>query len=325
MARVIRAPNHLGDLIMALPALAAVGEADVLVEHGLAPLASLGLGGQRVIPFERGRQGFLDATRRLRRGRYELGVILPPSFSSALLFRAGAVRQCRGLATDGRRLLLTDPVPREAIRKLHRVSAYLFLVTGMAPPVPPAPCLGLPPELLERGAAFIDSGGRRTVGVFPGSNASSRRWDPERFRAVVQRMVDKGDHVVVFGGPSETALTAFVAGDAAVDAGGQTDLPLLAAALAACDILLSNDSGPLHVAAAVGTPTVSLQGASNPAVTGVVGTQHRFLRRADLACVPCVRNVCPRRGPGYLLPEAQRECLRLIEVQDVLAAVSPST
>jgi ADP-heptose:LPS heptosyltransferase len=235
------------------------------------------------------------------------------------------VRHCRGLATDGRRLLLNDSVPREVIRKFHRVSAYVFLVTGKVPAAPPAPFLDLPTELRTRGAEFIASGGRRTVGVFPGSNASSRRWDPERFRAAVERMAEQGDHVVVFGGPSETALTAFVAGDAAIDAGGQTDLPLLAAALAACDILLSNDSGPLHVAAAVGTPTVSLQGASNPAVTGVVGTQHRFLRRADLACVPCVRNVCPRSGPGYLLPEAQRECLRLIEVPDVLAAVSPST
>ena len=309
---------------MALPALAAAADADVMLPRGLVALAGYALGTGRIIPFDRGRRGFLAAARRLRRASYRSGVLLPPSLSSALIFRAGGVRHCRGLATDGRRILLADAIPREAIRRMHRVSGYLFLVTGTEPASPPAPHLPLPPDVRARGAAFVAGAGRRTIGVFPGSNASSRRWDPERFREVVRQLTDAGDHVIVFGGRDEAELTSFVAAEAGVDAGGKTDLPLLAGALAACDILISNDTGPLHVAAAVGTPTVSLQGASNPAVTGVIGTQHRFLRRPDLACVPCVRNVCPRHGPGYLLPIAQRECLRLIEVQDVLAAVSPS-
>jgi ADP-heptose:LPS heptosyltransferase len=113
-----------------------------------------------------------------------------------------------------------------------------------------------------------------------------------------------------------------VAGDVGFDAGGRTDLSLLAAGLGECDILISNDSGPLHLAAAVGTPTVSLWGAGDPQVTGVVGPQHRILRRADLPCVPCVKNECPRTGAGYLLPKAERECLQLIEVPEVLAAAN---
>jgi heptosyltransferase-1 len=77
----------------------------------------------------------------------------------------------------------------------------------------------------------------------------------------------------------------------------------------------------MHLAAAVGTPTVSLWGAGNPAITGVVGDRHVRLQRSDLACVPCVKNECPRRGAGYILPDAELECMALIEPGSVLAAV----
>ena len=127
--------------------------------------------------------------------------------------------------------------------------------------------------------------------------------------------------VLVFGGPQERRLTAQVAGEAAVDLGGRTDLPMLAAGLAECALLVSNDSGPMHLAAAVGTPTVTLQGPADPAVTRPLGGRHVMLRHPELPCVPCVKNVCPRRGRGYVLPDATRECLRLISVDDALGAV----
>ncbi len=320
----MRAPNHLGDLVMALPALAAEDRPAVLVVRSLAPLASLGVPENRIIAFDRGARGFIDAAGRLRTRRWHSGVLLPPSFSSALLCRAGGVRRLRGLATDGRRFLLHEAIPRARAAALHRAALYVYLVSGKLPATSPVPELVLPVELAARGAAFVGgAGARRRVGVFPASNATSRRWDPDRFREVARRLAAEGDHVVVFGGPADVGLTRFVAGEAAYDAGGRTDLPLLAAALAACDILITNDSGPLHLAAAVGTATVSLWGAGNPAVTGVTGAAHQLLRRPDLACVPCVRNECPRQGPGDQLPEAERECLRLIEVQDVLTAAAP--
>ncbi len=125
--------------------------------------------------------------------------------------------------------------------------------------------------------------------------------------------------VVVFGGPSERDLTAIVAGRSAFDAGGRTDLPLLAAGLASCDILVTNDSGPMHLAAATGTTTLSIWGPGNPASTGPRGTGHRLIRRADLPCVPCVKNACPRRGAGFILPDAELECLNLITPTEVLA------
>lgn len=319
---VIRAPNHLGDLIMALPAISAAGPADVVLPRGLAPLAALARFEGGLIELERGTAGFARAAGHLRRGRYRRGILLTPSFSSALLFLLGRVQGRRGLATDGRRLLLQDAVVSSEAEGRHRGCVYHLLVTGAAPEQPPEPRLTVPPEVRERWRRLAGPRTGWTVGLFPGSNASSRRWDPYRYAELARRLAARGARLIVFGGRGERELTRIVAGDVAFDAGGRTDLPLLAAGLAECDILITNDSGPLHLGAAVGTPTVSLWGAGDPAVTGVPGPPHRMLRRADLPCVPCVKNACPRSGEGYLLPKAERECLQLIEVQDVLAVAS---
>src|SRR4030095_1439732 len=154
------------------------------------------------------------------------------------------------------------------------------------------------------------------------------------FRQIVNRLAEAGHRVIVFGGTEERGLTAQVAGSDAADLGGRCSLPALAAGLAECRWLLTNDSGPMHLAAAVRTPTVSLWGAGDPHRTGPLGPGHRLLRRTDLPCVPCVRNQCPRRrkgtilaegarsqrprrGKGTILAEAERECMALLEVDQV--------
>ena len=307
---IVRAPNHLGDVVLALPALRAAAPSDVLVLAGLAPLLQLaGLPG-RIVPMTRGASGALAAARALRAARYQRGVLLPPSFSSALIFALGRVAARRGTDTDGRRLLLTDAVPAKSLVGVHRAKQYMALVgaAGAAGTVAegavPIPRLDIPRPKNEG----------RVVGVFPGGNARSRRWEPDRFADLVGRLAKRGDRVVVFGGPAERELTARVAGDAAVDLGGQTDLAQLAAGIASCDLLVTNDTGPLHLAGAVGTPTVSLWGAGDPAVTGPLGARQRMLRHPELDCVPCTKNDCPLAVDRY-------RCLTLITVDDVEAAI----
>lgn len=324
---VVRVPNHLGDLVMALPAIRTAGGADLLAVRWLAPLLGVVREGDaevgepsrlgEVIPFDRGARGMLHAAARLRGRRYRHGVLLTPSLSSALLFTAAGVRERRGSATDRRRALLTDPVDPRIFKVAHRSSAYCALVTGELPQTPPVPRVHVPARQAERWSELAGAGRRSRVGIFPGSNAPSRRWDPDRFAEVARRLAGQGLEVVVFGGPGDRALTGRVAGGWARDFGGRTDLGLLSAGLASCAMVLSNDSGPLHLAAAVGTPTLSLWGAGNPASTGVVGEAHRMLRRPELPCVPCVRNECPRSGRGYVLAEADRECMCIITVDEV--------
>jgi heptosyltransferase-2 len=308
---------------MALPALAGAGPADVLVVSHLAPLLALaGLNGE-IVPFERGIGGFAGVVGTLRERRYARGVLLTPSFSSALMLRLGRVRSRRGLDTDRRRVLLTDVVPRERIRGVHRTGAYRLIASGVEDDTDIAATVSITPDLRERWWKLAGPRRSPTVGMFPGGNASSRRWEPARFAEVARQLAADGVRVIVFGGPDERALTRTVAGSVALDAGGRTDLPLLAAGLGGCDILLTNDSGPMHLAAAVGTPTVSLWGAGDPNETAPNGPHHRLLRRTDLPCVPCRKNECPRTGAGYLLPNARRECLQLIAVREVYQAVAP--
>lgn len=327
---IVRAPNHLGDVVMALNALRdarrAAGDAgtaaDVIVVRGLVPLLEMaGVRGE-ILPFDRGMRGFWSAAGVLRRRRYAHGILLTPSFGSALLFAAGGVAHRRGTATDSRGPLLQDRVPVESLAGLHRSAAYSLLATGSSPTEPTAPSITVPDDARGRFASLAGADVQRpTIGLFPGSNASSRRWDADRYASLARRLTREGVRVLVFGGPQEMRLTAQVAGEAGIDLGGRTDLPMLAAGLASCRLLVSNDSGPMHLAAAVGTPTVTLQGPADPIVTRPLGGAHVMLRHPELPCVPCVKNECPRSGRGYVLPDATRECLRLISVDDALEAV----
>jgi len=125
------------------------------------------------------------------------------------------------------------------------------------------------------------------------------------------------------GGAGEVSLTARVAAGApgALDAGGRTDVVDLAALLSLCELVVTNDTGPMHLAGAVGTSTVSLWGPSDPREVRQVGAPDVRVTGADLPCKPCYRNHCARRGEGTLLADAHEECMRLIGVQEVASAV----
>ncbi len=321
--RIVRAPNHLGDVVMALPALAADG-ADVLVVSWLAPLLELaGLPGQ-VLPFERGFRGFRRAVAMLRGERYREGVLMTPSFSAAWLFRWGGVARLRGTDTDARGLLLADRIPREALRGRHRVLQYKLLLEQDPEGEPDVHPVQPPEDRLAAWRRRLGEG--PVVGLFPGSNAPSRRWPAERFRTLAQKLAARGTHVVILGGPGDRALTSEVAGsvEGVVDAGGETDLVDLAAVLGVCDLLVTNDTGPMHLAGAVGTPTVTLWGPSSPAEVRPVGARDARVTGPDLPCKPCFKNHCPRSGVGTILPEAHEECMKLImldEVMDVTVAL----
>lgn len=354
MDLVVRAPNHLGDLVLALPALRSAA-GDVVVVEPLAALTAMGLAATRVIPLARGPRGFVRVARELRASGYRRGVLLTRAFSAALLFRAGAVAKLRGTATDGRSFLLEEALDPAQLRGRHRALQYLELVGALPhanvrlrgdPGALPhanirlrgdpraAPQGAVDSPLLVPPAADVEAWherlsvcGRPLLGIAPGSKATSRRWPAERFVTLVERLRALGVGVAVFGGPHERALTARVsAGPArtarAADLGGQTDLRALAVAFRACDLVVANDSGPMHLAAAVGTPTLSLWGAGDPVETAPLGSDHRRLVHAELSCVPCVKNECPRRGAGEILARAERECLALISVEEVMEAVA---
>lgn len=317
---VIRAPNHLGDVIMALPAMVADGS-DIVVRRWLAPLLEMARLPARVLPFDRGFAGWTDAVKMLRRERFETGTLLTPSFSAAWLFRWGGVAHLRGTATDGRSWLLGDRIPRETLKDRHRINQYKLLM-GQDPDTEALNHLLTPPE--DRVAEWRTRlEGELVVGLFPGSNATARRWPVERFGAVARSLADRGARVVVMGGAGERSLTNAVAEaePRTLDAGGATDLVGLAALLSICDLVVTNDTGPMHLAGAVGTPTITLWGPSDPAEVHPVGARDRRVTGAPLPCKPCFKNECPRSGAGTVLEEANEECMRLISEDQVMEVV----
>jgi ADP-heptose:LPS heptosyltransferase len=92
-------------------------------------------------------------------------------------------------------------------------------------------------------------------------------------------------------------------------------------ALLECELLVTNDTGPMHLAAALDRPILAVEGAADVRQTRPLARRVRLVGRFDLPCVPCVRNRCPRRGAGFELREARLECMHLITVEEVLAQV----
>jgi ADP-heptose:LPS heptosyltransferase len=134
------------------------------------------------------------------------------------------------------------------------------------------------------------------VVVHPGASVPARAWEPEHNRALVQRLADDGRRVVVTGGPAETELTAFVAGPPrpeVTDLGGATDLAGLAEVIAHAGAIVVGNTGPAHLAAAVGTPVVSLFAPTVPAVRWRPWKVPHELLFLDVPCAGCRARVCP--------------------------------
>lgn len=328
---LVHAPNHLGDIVMALPGLQRVRERypaaaiDVAVRRHVEPVLEMaGFPWRRISYDPNGR--WIRTALALRSRRYDLAFLFAPSLRAALFVSFAGARVRRGSPTQGRRWLLTDVAPPREAPGEHRASFYLRIADpAWAGNTPPAPRLAVDPRARATVRAWVGSNeSGPVVGIFPGSKAAARRWDVARFVEVARRLAHGGAAVWVFGGRAEAGLTARVAAAAGArgrDVGGRTTIPWLAAALAECDVLLTNDTGPMHFAAAVGTPVVAIFGSSDPRRTGPLGVPARVLWRSDLPCVPCLKNRCPRTGRGTILPDAVNECLNLIGVEEVVEAV----
>jgi ADP-heptose:LPS heptosyltransferase len=150
------------------------------------------------------------------------------------------------------------------------------------------------------------------VVVHPGASVPARAWAPERNAELVAELAAAGRRVVVTGAPDERALTAFVAGDDGIDLGGETDLAGLAGVIAGSGAIVVGNTGPAHLAAAVGTPVVSLYAPTVPAVRWRPWKVPHELLYIDVPCAGCRARACP--VPGH-------PCLGGVEVADVVAAV----
>ncbi len=305
-------PNWVGDGVMAEPvlrALAASGrELAVLGKSGLHPLFALlpGVGDC----LERSADDRETATRLAGAG-FDEAVVLPNSFRSAKLVRDARIARRYGYSGEFRGPLLAPAVPRPRGRR-PQVEDYRELLAAMSVPAPErwVPRIELPAELLVRGRerlarARIVPGSAPIVGLFPGAEwGDSKRWPMKSFAALateLRRRVPDLREVIV-AGPKEVWLAVRVheeSGKLHPVIGPDLDLAALAGVLAHFDLLVTNDSGPMHLAAALGVRCVALFGPTDPRRTAPAGEGHEVLSR-DLWCSPCFRRRCPLLHHGCL-------------------------
>lgn len=295
---LIRLPNWLGDALMARPMLHALRAAEPgrrVVAVGPPALLSL---------LERERL-WDDACDRAERRwpAADVAVLAPPSFSAAYrAWRSGAKRRI-GYAGDGRSLLLTDALPRPARGSVHLSREYLALaeVTGATPV--PVPLLALPATASSPATALLAPGARY---------GPAKRWPVERFAEVGRSLAGRGLTVSVCGGAEDLEVCEAVAArvPGAVVLAGRTTLAEQAALCAGAAVVVSNDSGLAHLAAAVGAPTVAVFGSTSSSWTAPLGPRVRIVQRAPV-CAPCFQRTC---AIGTV-------CLERVLVRHVLGAI----
>jgi lipopolysaccharide heptosyltransferase II len=302
--------DNVGDVLLATPAIRSLRRCfpeavlDVLVTDYAAPVLR---GNSHVDEILTCGKGIVAASFweraslawRIRRRRYDLGVILEAhwgyaGFAELLLAVAGVPRRIGRDLGKHRGLLTTAVLPRQQ----HWIDTYLEVVglIGAKPdgdhmdfPISPVDEAAAEAWCRERGLA-----GSTPIVFFPGGNQHliSRRWGIEGFAAVGDALARSWQApVVVIGGPADTALAEAVVARMtvpALSAAGVLSLGATGALLRRCRLFITNDSGPLHIAAAVGAPVVVILGPSDPLVFGPRGTLHEIVR-VPLPCSPCIR------------------------------------
>ena len=328
-AVLVIGPNWIGDAVMSTPALANLrrglpkARIDLLVPRHVAPLFEDHPQVNRVM---------IRAARRpwrmrlvqvigLRHHGYNMVLLLPNSFRAALYgWLVGAPLRL-GYATDGRRALLTHAVPAAAEPPRHQVDAYLHLVAALGLPTEERMPMLVPTMRAEMAAEHLwaaQGWGREDVviGMCPGAAfGPAKRWWPERFAALADRLIASGGLRVVFlGSPDEVPLVEHIRAQMthqAASLAGQDTLGSFMSLAARCAVVVANDSGSMHIANAVGTPVVACFGPTDPLRTAPLAAPATVLRR-DLPCSPCFRTACPY--PDH-------PCMRFIEVDDAYRAV----
>ena len=219
------------------------------------------------------------------------------------MVRLAGVKRIIGYARDGRSLLLSDaiPVPKRGEIAMHERFYYLELLrrAGLIESMPEVAEIRLDgvSELRRRGEELFEMLGVKlpVVGVSPGAAyGSAKRWLPERFGESAARLAEEvGGSVAIFGSAAEKELCEEVArAGTGRNLAGTTALRAFLEMTAACRVFLTNDSGAMHIASALGVPTVTVFGPTNEMATGPLGKAARVVRE-PVECAPCLLKECP--------------------------------
>ncbi|MFZ0702992.1 MAG: lipopolysaccharide heptosyltransferase II [Candidatus Acidiferrales bacterium] len=343
MKILVRATNWVGDAIMSIPALYAIrrrwpeARITILARSWVAELYSGQPFVDRVMPLNvpsRSPMAMERAARELGQEQFDCAILLQNAFSAAWLVWRARIPQRIGYARDGRGVLLSKAiaVPRKGEIPAHELFYYLELLrrAGWLESIPEAMQISLN---LSAGAAEAAEVRLREAGVRPEAKrialapgaayGSAKCWPPERFAAVADALVAEfGADVILFGASSEQGICRQIAErmrHRPVILAGQTSIGELPAFFSRCSLFVGNDSGAMHVAAAVGVPVVAVFGSTDPQGTAPV-TFRKNLIQHQVACSPCFLRECPidhrcmLRVPVKDVHDAAAKCLEQVPI-----------
>lgn len=321
---LVRATNWVGDAVMSLPALRALherypsAEIAILAKPWVADLYRRESFCHRVIPYAPTTLGEKWAAGRALAGEgFDCAVLLQNAFEAAAVAFAARIPERIGYARDGRSFLLTRavPVPRPGEIPRHERFYYLELLhrAGILDTLPACDRIRLQGSEEARVAGlarFQELGmGTSVIGVSPGAAyGSAKRWNPEYFAQAASKVAQSlGASVALFGSASERELCTQIANGITTKVrnfAGETTLAEFIDLAAACRLFLTNDSGGMHIASALGVPTVAVFGSTDDTTTGPTGPLARVIRE-KVDCAPCLQRECPidHRCMVRLLPD----------------------
>jgi heptosyltransferase-2 len=337
---LVRTPNWVGDAVISLPALEALrarfpkAEIVLATKPWVSEVYRRHPAVSRQMIFDprggpKGIRGFYRFVRALRDERFDAAVLFQNAFHAAWMARSARIPLRFGYARDGRGWLLTHPVEAPpAAAYGHQVYYYLHLLfrAGLISRFDPVPAIHLQLAADERlwAAKYLEalglSGPRFLVGLNPGGfHGPAKRWLPERYAALADRLIGSlHADVLIFDARAEKSLAeeiARVMKHTPVIVESQVSLRQLMSLLGACRLVVSNDSGPMHLAAALGVPVVSIFGSTDERATGPLGPHTRVVRQR-VPCSPCWLRECPidfRCMRGVTVEAAYQVVVDLIE------------
>jgi len=328
---LIRGTNWIGDAVMTLPAITAIrksfpnAQITILVKPWVADVFRYCPDVDDILLYERpgrhgGATGIFKLAMEIRQGKFDTAILLQNAIEAAIIATLAGIPQRAGYNSDGRGFLLTHPVKwTKSVRALHQVDYYLEMVRGLG-------CrkagreavlkLGRDEELLAD-ALLVGHGlqnNRLLVGMAPGASyGPAKKWHPERFGLVADRLIDTFEaQVMLFGSHADMESITHVQQHAKhplCSLAGKTNLREAMALMTRCRLFISNDSGMMHLAGAMGIPVVAIFGSTNPKTTSPPG-HHNIIIHEDVACSPCLKPVCP----------TDFRCMDLIRTDDVYEA-----
>lgn len=314
---VVRGTNWVGDSVMTVPALRALRR--VLPDAHITLVTRPGAKGifsdtdfiDDLLVYDRkGVFSVVPQIREWRRREFDLALLFQNAFEAALIPFLSAVPIRLGYATESRQALLTHPLPLPDWRSSrHEVFYYLYLVTALEQLLYDSSsiCEQTPDASIEvsdeRRAAATEllrahglSEEESLVAICPGSiNSRAKRWPAEAYATLADRLIESKRKVLLIGSRDETDVSDEVVSkmrNRPTVLTGQTSLDEITAVLAAADLIVTNDTGPAHIGAALGRPTIVIFGPTNPLTTRPFSPSAEILRHPP-ECAPCMLRDCP--------------------------------